>query len=312
MSLPAVIIYSDGSCSPNPGPGGWGAVIIPEKGRKRELSGKVGQTTNNRMELQAALEALRSLPCKSRVELYTDSKYVQNGITSWIQTWRKSGWVTTADKPVKNRDLWEALDQELEQHQVQWVWVKGHADNRHNIRADELAVAARGRKVLPLLDESAIHIFMGITWRQKSGVGSWSAVLRYRKYLKIIGDTVSDSSANRIHIQSATEALRTLKRRLPVHLYTSSGYLQEGATSWLAGWIQNGWLTREGKKVSNSREWQVLSDVLAETDVTFHVIEKAMPPCHSQGAKEIAVEWVQEFRKEYSDEAEDSVREIIP
>jgi ribonuclease HI len=293
MSLPTVKIYTDGSCSPNPGPGGWGVVIIPEKGKKRELSGKVSETTNNRMELQASLEALKSLPGSSSVELYTDSKYVQKGITSWIENWRKRNWLTAEKEPVKNRDLWEELDKELKHHQVRWFWVKGHADDPHNERADELAFAARGRKALPLHDETAVHIFLGITWKQKSKVGSWAAVFRYQKHFKIIGGIVENSSANRIHIQSACNTLCTLKRRLPVHLYTSSGYLKEGASNWMKSWAKNGWQTREGKVVSNKEEWEELSSVMEGLAVSFHVIDKKMPPCHSQEAKELAREWVE-------------------
>ena len=292
MSFAAVKIYTDGSCSPNPGPGGWGAVILPEKGRKRELSGRVAGTTNNRMELQAALEALKSLPGSCEVELYTDSRYVQNGITSWIDNWRKRNWLTTGKEEVKNRDLWESLDREMKQHQVRWFWVKGHADNEYNERADELAAKARGREVLPLDDQTAVHIFLGITWKQKVQVGSWAAVLRYQKYVKVIGGAVENSSANRIHIQSATLALQSLKRRIPVHLYTSSGYLKEGASNWLKGWERNHWETREGKVVSNKEAWQELNSVLPQLSVKFHVIDKEMPPCHCQEAKLLAQEWV--------------------
>lgn len=293
MSLAAVKIYTDGSCSPNPGPGGWGVVIIPEKGKKRELSGKVAETTNNRMELQACLEALRVFSGSSSVELYTDSKYVQKGITSWIENWRKRNWLTVDKEPVKNRDLWEELDKELKRHQVHWFWVKGHAEDPHNERADELAVAARGRQALPLQDETAVHIFMGITWKQKSGTGSWAAVFRYQKHFKVIGGLVENSSANRIHIQSACNTLHTLKRRLPVHLYTSSGYLKDGASNWVKSWARNGWQTRDGKTVSNTNEWKELISVLEGVAVSFHVIDKEMPPCHSQEAKELAREWAE-------------------
>jgi ribonuclease HI len=292
MSLPQIKIYTDGSCSPNPGPGGWGAVILPEKGKKRELSGKVAKTTNNRMELQAALEALKSLPVSSGIELYTDSRYLKNGITSWIDNWRRQKWLTTDKEKVKNRDLWESLDLEMNRHQVQWLWVKGHADDTYNERADELAVKARGREVLPLQDQTAVHIFLGITWRQKVQIGSWAAVLKYQEHYKAIGGIVEDSSANCIHIQSATTALRSVKRKLPVHLYTSSGYLKEGAGNWIQGWQRNQWKTRDGKVVSNKGAWQELSILLQEFSVNFHVIDKEMPPCHCQEAKKLAQEWV--------------------
>lgn len=292
MPAPLLKIYTDGSCSPNPGPGGWAAVIIPDKGKKRELSGRVAKTTNNRMELQAPLEALRSLPIASTVTLYTDSTYVQKGISSWIDGWRSRGWLTLDREPVKNRDLWEALDVELKRHQADWIWIKGHAGDPFNERADVLAVAARGRVQLPLKDETAVHIFMGITWSQKTKTGSWAAVLRYQNHLKVIGGLVQDSSANRIHIESTFLALSSLKRRLPVRLYTTSSYLKDGAESWLKSWSANGWQTRGGTKVSNKKEWLELSEVLREQAVSFYVIDKNMPPCHSQEAKILAAEWL--------------------
>lgn len=250
------------------------------------------------MELQAALEALNALAVPSAVELYTDSTYVKNGITSWLERWRRGNWLTSTGEMVKNRDLWEGLEQSMARHRVRWIWVKGHSDNTYNERADKLAARARGREVLPLDDETAIHIFLGITWKQKSLQGSWAAVLRYQRHMKVIGDGVGDSSANRIHIQSATAALRSLKKRLPVHLYTSSGYLKEGAQSWLAGWQRNNWFTRDGREVSNREAWQELSGVLEQLSVRFYVIDKEMPPCLSQEAKELAREWVSDIEKE--------------
>lgn len=247
------------------------------------------------MELQAALAALASLTSPHAVELYTDSKYVQNGITSWIDNWRKNNWLTAEKEPVKNQDLWESLCREMKRHQVHWFWVKGHADNRYNEEADLLAAAARGRTPLPLADETAIHIFLGITWKQKTQIGSWAAILRYQHYFKVIGAGVQGSTANRVHIQASLCALRSLKRRLPVHIYTSSGYLKDGASNWVQGWARNGWLTREGKAVSNREEWKQLNNVLQGLSVTFHVIDKDMSPCHSQEAKELAREWVMEL-----------------
>lgn len=260
-----------------------------------KLSGRAEKTTNNRMELQAALEALASLNAPHTVELYTDSKYVQKGITDWIDNWRKNNWLTAEREPVKNQDLWESLSQEMERHQVQWFWVKGHADDRYNEEADVLAAAARGRTPLPLSDETAIHIFLGITWKQKTQVGSWAAVLRYQHYFKVIGAGVAGSTANRVHIQACLSALRSLKRKLPVHIYTSSGYLKDGANNWVKGWARNGWLTREGKEVSNREEWKQLNSVLQDLTVSFHVIDRDMPPCHCQEAKELAREWVAEL-----------------
>jgi ribonuclease HI len=133
-----VVIHTDGACSGNPGPGGWGA-ILEFKGRERELCGGEAHTTNNRMELTAAIEALRSLKRPSRVALHTDSEYLRQGITAWIKNWKRNGWKTRDRSPVKNADLWQALDTLIVTHEVDWHWVKGHAGHDINERADELA-----------------------------------------------------------------------------------------------------------------------------------------------------------------------------
>ncbi|HEU5046765.1 MAG TPA: ribonuclease HI [Rickettsiales bacterium] len=137
-SLPLVTIYTDGACSGNPGPGGWGAVMLYND-REKELSGGEAETTNNRMELMAAIEALNSLKKPCKVNLYTDSNYVRQGITGWIFGWKKNNWRTADKKPVKNADLWQLLDEAARKHDVQWHWVKGHNGDPLNERADELA-----------------------------------------------------------------------------------------------------------------------------------------------------------------------------
>ena len=133
-----IVIYTDGACSGNPGPGGWGAVL-EYKGHKKTLSGNNQKTTNNRMELTAAIEALEALNRPSRINLFTDSKYVRDGITVWISKWKKNKWKTSARKPVKNLDLWIRLESALDIHQVSWHWVKGHSGNPGNEEADKLA-----------------------------------------------------------------------------------------------------------------------------------------------------------------------------
>jgi len=133
-----VVAYTDGACSGNPGPGGWG-VVLRWNGRERELYGGEPMTTNNRMELTAAAAALESLTRRVAVDLVTDSEYVRNGILSWITNWKKNGWRTADRKPVKNADLWQRLDAAREAHDVTWHWVRGHAGNVDNERADALA-----------------------------------------------------------------------------------------------------------------------------------------------------------------------------
>ena len=133
-----VQIFTDGACSGNPGPGGWGAIIRYGK-REKELTGGEALTTNNRMELMAAISALEALTRSCSVDLYTDSNYLRDGITKWIHTWRRNGWRTSDKKPVKNAELWQRLDRALGKHRIQWHWVRGHAGHAENERADALA-----------------------------------------------------------------------------------------------------------------------------------------------------------------------------
>ena len=136
------IIYTDGACSGNPGPGGWGAVIIDEKKKQQNISGKIKDTTNNRMELMAPIMALKKIKSKSDIVIFTDSTYVKNGITDWIKKWEKNGWKSSNKKTVKNKDLWIKLNELCQKNKVLWKWVKGHSNNRYNNLADELATEA--------------------------------------------------------------------------------------------------------------------------------------------------------------------------
>lgn len=133
-----VEIFTDGACRGNPGPGGWG-VLLRYKGQEKELKGSDSDTTNNRMELMAAIQGLESLTRDSKIILTTDSRYVQDGITQWIHNWKKNGWKTAAKKPVKNVDLWQRLDLAIIEHDVEWHWVKGHSGHDENERVDQLA-----------------------------------------------------------------------------------------------------------------------------------------------------------------------------
>lgn len=141
--MPELFAYTDGACSGNPGPGGWGVLLrameAGEVVKERELSGGEAETTNNRMELLAAIHALEVLGRPSDITVITDSQYVKNGVTGWIHGWKKNGWKTAAKKPVKNAELWQRLDTAQARHRVKWEWVKGHAGHPENERADELA-----------------------------------------------------------------------------------------------------------------------------------------------------------------------------
>jgi len=143
--MPHLFAYTDGACSGNPGPGGWGALLIARDGdavvKERELKGGEADTTNNRMEMLAAINALESLSRPSEITIVTDSAYVKGGMTEWIHGWKRRGWKTATKKPVKNEDLWRRLDEATHRHKVRWEWVKGHAGHPENERADELARA---------------------------------------------------------------------------------------------------------------------------------------------------------------------------
>lgn len=141
--MPDLFAYTDGACSGNPGPGGWGVLLIARDGettlREKELCGGEPQTTNNRMELMAAISALENLTRASEITIITDSVYVKNGVTQWIHGWKRNGWKTASKKPVKNEELWQRIDAAAARHQVTWKWIKGHAGHAENERADELA-----------------------------------------------------------------------------------------------------------------------------------------------------------------------------
>jgi len=135
-------IYTDGACSGNPGPGGWGAVIFDNDNNQTNISGKEKNTTNNRMEILAAIMALKKIKSNSQITIYTDSTYVKNGITEWMFNWKKNDWKTASKKPVKNKDLWIKLDKLCQNNKVSWKWVKGHSTNKYNNLADQLATSA--------------------------------------------------------------------------------------------------------------------------------------------------------------------------
>jgi len=301
-TLPELVIYTDGACSPNPGPGGWGAVILSGNSVISELSGYGGESTNNRMELSGAVAAFKSLQSPHRIVLYTDSQYLKNGITDWITSWQQNNWQTAGRKPVKNSDLWKELLIQIKRHKITWKWVRGHGSNRWNIRADELAVAARKagdksavsrEKVEPADDD--IHLFTGVTCKHSSGIGAWSAVLTWRNRVRVLGARVEGMTANQLYVRAVIAGLESLKKALPVHVHTHSGYLRDGANSWLEGWRKRNWQTREGKPVSNKELWQKLSTLLTQHKVSFHLEDRDNPPCFLQEAKELAREFEQEL-----------------
>ncbi len=262
-------------------------LLFPDE-KPIELSGHEDMTTNNRMELAAAIEALRSLSAPHHVELVTDSTYLRNGITAWLDGWKKNGWKTASKTPVKNRDLWQALDMELRRHEVRWTWTKGHANDPWNERADRLASQAIGSPALPLDDFDAVHLFIAIAYSGKRGIGSWAVVLNWRGTEKQVSGRVTGLTPNHLHIVSAIEGLRQLKRRSRIHLYTVSSYLKDGATTWVRAWKARGWTTRDGHPVHHRETWLTLESLLSRHEVHWHVVEEKTAPEALRLAKTIA------------------------
>ena len=276
-----VAVYCDGGCDPNPGPGGWGA-IIRWKEQEWVLSGNDPDTTNNRMELQAAAAALALLQGilgRCQVEIYTDSQYLRQGITEWIDGWVRRGWRTSGNEPVKNQDLWRLLHRLSQAHNVSWHWLKGHAGHPLNERADRLATEAQqalqrgpgapGSHQPGGENRASVEICVKASCRGAQGPGGWGAVLRMGNRTRTLSGHEPSTTANAMLIRAATGALQALNRPCRVTLYSDSKYLIQGASQWIKGWQSRGWQTREGKPVANQGEWLALMEAARPHDVTW-------------------------------------------
>ena len=300
-SIPTrVEVYTDGGCDPNPGPGGWGAV-----GRwgDREwvLSGNDPNTTNNRMELHAAAAALallQGLLGRCQVNLHTDSEYLRQGITEWIDDWVGSGWRTSDRQPVKNQDLWRVLHRLVQAHDVTWHWLRGHAGHPLNERADQLATEARralqelhrGPRARDDHPRTAVEIWVKASRRGAEGHGGWGAVLRTGDHTRTLSGCASSTTANAMLIRGATEALRALTKPCRVDLYSDAKYLVYGASRWVKGWVARGWQTRDGKPVANRAEWEALMEAAGRHHVTWSLAQGDADPDNLALAGELAAE----------------------
>ncbi len=280
--LPEVVIYTDGACDPNPGPGGW-AALLRFGDHEKELTGADPDTTNNRMELQAVIAALDALKRPCRVRLHTDSEYVQKGVTEWMARWKAKGW-----KKVANRDLWEALDAAQQRHQIEWEWVRGHAGDPLNERVDRLAVSMIPRSALPLDDPDATHLFMGVSCLGIEGPGGWAVVVRSGDASQALSGYEAKTSANRLHLLAAVEGLSASPPNARVHLYTPSDYATQGAGQWVRGWAAQGWRTRDGQPVKHRELWQAIVAESATRQVTWHSLKSELRPDESRQAEELA------------------------
>jgi ribonuclease HI len=305
---PQIDVYTDGGCDPNPGPGGWGA-IIRWKDREWVLSGNDPGTTNNRMELHAAAAALallEGLLGRCQVSIYTDSQYLRRGITEWMDSWVNQNWYTSSEQPVKNQDLWRVIHRLTQAHDVTWHWLRGHTGHPLNERADRLATEALRslRRIQSVPDarqapdvrqpaddgRPTVDICVKASCRGAERRGGWAAVMRTGEHTKSLSGSEPSTTANAMLIRGATEALRVLTKPCHVTFYSDANYLIKGASLWVKGWQARGWLTREGKPVENRAEWEALLRAAHPHHVTWTQVQGDAAPVDLSWAGELAAE----------------------
>jgi ribonuclease HI len=271
---PEITIYTDGGADPNPGAGGWAAILIdPASGKARELSGGEPVATNNRMELTAAIRALEALKQRCRVHLFTDSLYLRKGITEWLPGWIARGW-RRKEGVLQNEDLWRRLAELIQEHQIRWDWVKGHAGNRWNERADELATleirkqrAGRAAAAPAPGEPPEAEVFLRVSCAGKRG--GWASLIRYQGEEKVLAGGLPATTANQLDLLGAIAALESLPVGISVAIHTGSDYLRNGAARWIEGWKKRGWKTQEGQPVQNRELWERLEKAMAARRVTW-------------------------------------------
>ncbi len=297
---PQVQVHTDGGCEPNPGPGGWAAILRWE-GREWVLAGNDPQTTNNRMELQAAVAALALLERllgRCRIDLYTDSTYLRRGVEEWLPRWAARGWETKARTPVKNQDLWQLLSRLVQCHEVRWHWLRGHSGDPLNERADALATEARRRlgSPEPAMDPAsptATHlpeatVSIKVCGPTPAGHMGWGAVVRRGDSRLQLSGAEEGSHANALLLRGAIEALRALSTPSRVTVVSDASYLIEGASRWVPGWQARAWRTKEGKPVAHRALWEVLLEEARKHQVHWQLAPAERPPEDLRLAGELA------------------------
>lgn len=262
-----VVIYSDGGSDPNPGIGGWAAVLKYGE-HEKVLTGNDPATTNNRMELQAAISALEALKRLSSIEFHTDSQYLRQGITQHIEKWAANNWILKGGKPVSNADLWQKLWPLVKKHEIEWNWVKGHAGNPLNEKVDQLARQAR-LEITPAaqIDENAPKLYIRSSCKGNPGPGGWGVVLEEAGETEQSSGSNPQTTNNRMEIQAAIEGILMLSPESGVQLFTTSDYVFQGATKWIQGWRRRQWVKGDGKPVANSDLWQALDQLMKNYNI---------------------------------------------
>lgn len=262
---PHIRIYTDGGADPNPGPGGWGAILI-HPGRTRELSGGHPATTNNRMELSAAIEALSALTQPCEIDFYTDSEYLRRGITEWLDKWVASG--RLAAGKVLNDDLWLQLYDLVQAHTIRWHWVKGHAGDPYNERADELASAAIPREALQLAqDRTRVLLRIG----GAGGNFCYAAAVSRGEDREVLSGSLQNTTPNHFSILAAIALIEALDPAEPLQFLTNNSFLFEGITKWIHGWKKRGFKKFEP-------DWRRLDALNAERDILWTIFKKDDTP----------------------------------
>lgn len=255
-------VYTDGGARPNPGPAGWGAVILRPGEEPLELSGGESHSTNNRMELTAAIRALEELGEDEPAHLHTDSLYLRKGVTEWLPRWVRQGWKRKGGA-VENEDLWRRLQDLDRRRDVRWKWVKGHAGHEWNEHADRLAseaiAAQAGDGTSAAMPRVDCEIFVRVSSTGKRG--GWAATVRragedWSEETRV--GTAAGVSANQLDLMAAAELLEAMPEGSKVAVYSGSDYLRLGASRWIHGWRKRGWTTKTGKPVANRELWERL------------------------------------------------------
>lgn len=265
MTKPDVTIYTDGGSKPNPGPGGWGAVLIFGE-HEKELSGGDPNTTNNQMELTAAIMALEALNKPCAVTLYTDSVYLKNGITKWLPDWVKRNWRTANKKPVKNQELWQRLYEAVQPHDITWKWVKGHAGNQHNERVDQLA-SAEIAKFHP--DEADTQLSHDVVIRSTASIGKWAVTIAENDAEREFSGEEDKASAYQMALTSAIAALETLENQSKVEFCTNNENLYKGMSFWIHRWKKTDWNNAEGQPIKHKDLWLRLHSLSKKHKITW-------------------------------------------
>ncbi len=277
---PTVTVYTDGGAQPNPGPGGggWGVVLLFDrdgKEVKKELSGGAPETTNNRMELTAALEAFRALKQPCIVEMYTDSQYLKKGISEWMSGWKKTNF---KNGKIQNADLWVALDTEVARHEINWHWVKGHAGNFYNERVDELARKAIDAIGGPTSQPSnvttaAFRAYLGVSCLGAPGAGAWAVLLDHDDKRSPLSGGHPRTNAARLDLLAAIAALEAVPAGQSVQVFTGNSYLRDGITQWINGWRKSGWMKKTGGEVLYRNLWQRLDSLAQARQVQWLLVK---------------------------------------